>query len=247
MSRIWTIARREYKLYFNTPIAYIVGFVTLLVIGVIFYIVINLAAQQPGSQAPGVEFLMSWLYFPVLFFTLPALTMRLLSDEQRMGTLEILVTAPVRDWEIVVGKWLGALLFMVTVLAVTWVFPILLNRMVDPGIDQGLLMSGYLGLILVTSASVAIGVALSSFFENQVVSFISTLGALFAIFWLFGFAARAGSALVSQVFTYLSFGTHYSNTMARGVIALDDLVYFLSVTALALFIATVSLESRRWR
>ena len=103
------------------------------------------------------------LFVFLLLLVIPALTMRLIAEEQRMGTIELMLTAPVRDWEFVVGKWLGGVLTTLVLVAVTLVFPLTLNSMVSPGIDQGLLLANYLGLILVVSALVAIGVMISSF------------------------------------------------------------------------------------
>ncbi|MEJ2267113.1 MAG: ABC transporter permease subunit [Anaerolineales bacterium] len=145
MRNIWTIARREYKLYFSTPAAYMVAFMILLVLGVIFYA--NLTAAALQQSAPTVETIIG-PFITLLLFGTPAITMRLIAEEQRMGTIELLLTAPVRDYEMVLGKWLGGFLFMLTLIAVTLVFPLILNAMVDPGIDQGPLLSGYLGLVL---------------------------------------------------------------------------------------------------
>jgi ABC-2 type transport system permease protein len=172
--------------------------------------------------------------------------MRLLADEQRLGTMELLLTAPVRDWELVVGKWLGGFLFMVTLLALTWIYPIILNQMVDPGIDQGPLLTGYLGLILIVAALVAIGVAVSSLFSNQIAVFVATL-AVFLVLWLINVPSQAGGGTGSELLRYLDLGEHYYNTFYRGVIELADIVYFVSLTALALFLGTVSVETRRWR
>ena len=138
MRNIWTIASREYKQFFISPVAYAVAFLFLVVLGWIFFsnmlTAITYAAYQ--SYAPTVQIVISPMVTLFLFF-LPAITMGALAQEQRMGTMELLLTAPVKDWELVVGKWLGCFMFVLTLLAVTWVFPIALNAMVEPGIDQG--------------------------------------------------------------------------------------------------------------
>ena len=113
----------------------------------------NQATYQ--AYAPSVQIVISPMV-TLLIFVLPAVTMRSISEEMRMGTMELLLTAPVKDWELVVGKWLGAFLFMLTLLAVTWVFPIVLNFLVTPGIDQGILLTGYLGLALMVASIIAI-------------------------------------------------------------------------------------------
>src|SRR3989304_4288884 len=129
MHNIWTIAQREYKLYFATPIAYMVAFMILLIIGFIFYV--NLSAALAQQFAPGIDLVLGPL-ITLLLFGIPAITMRLIAEEQRMGTIELLLTAPLRDYELVVGKWLGGLLFILTLVALTWIFPFVLNALVDP-------------------------------------------------------------------------------------------------------------------
>jgi ABC-2 type transport system permease protein len=243
MRNIWTIAKREYKLYFATPIAYIVAFFLLIILGFLFYV--NLTAAALQQYAPGVEIILGPMVTLLIFGT-PAITMRLLAEEQRMGTIELLLTAPVRDFELVVGKWLGGFLFLVSLVAVTWIFPIVLNWMSDPGIDQGPLMTGYLGIVLICAALIAIGVAVSAFFSNQISAFFVTLGVVLLL-WLIGMPARATGAIGGSLLSYLDFSEHFYQTLYQGVIDLADVVYYLSVTALALFIGTIAIEFRRWR
>lgn len=246
MRNIWTIAKREYKLYFGSPAAYMVAFMILLVLGLIFYVNILAGSMQQFQQAsaPGVQVILGPMVTLFLFAT-PAITMRLLAEEQRLGTLELLLTAPVRDWELVVGKWLGGFLFILTIILITWVYPIVLNRLVEPGIDQGPLLTGYVGIVLFSMALVAIGVTVSSLFSNQIAAFFATLG-VYLLLWLIGMPAQAmggGGALLS----YLDFSEHFYNTLYQGIIELGDVIYYLSVTALALFLGTVFVEIRRWR
>lgn len=244
MRNVWTIASREFKLYFASPAAYLVAFMMLLILGLIFYANI-LAAMVQGSP-PGIQVILGPLT-TILLFATPAITMRLLAEEQRLGTMELLLTAPVRDWELVVGKWLGGFLFMVAILALTWLYPIFLNRIVDPGIDQGPLLTGYLGIVLLTAALVAIGVAISSLFSNQIAVFFLTLG-VFLVFWLLSMPTQAmGAGAGGELLRYLDLSEHFYNTLYRGIIDLTDIVYYLSVTALALFAGSVLVETRRWR
>jgi ABC-2 type transport system permease protein len=243
MRNVLTIAGREYRLYFATPIAYIVAFIFLLVIGFLFYATVSAGAIQ--QFAPGVDVVLGPM-MTLLLFGVPALTMRLIADEQRTGTIELLLTAPVRDAELVVGKWLGGFLFLTTLVALTWVFPLALNALVDPGIDQGPLLTGYLGLLLVCAALVALGVAISAMFSNQIAAFFATLG-LFLVLWLISVPNQATGGFGSNLLSYLDFSEHYYRTLFRGVIDLADVVYFLSVTALGLLIGTLVVELRRWR
>lgn len=245
MRNIWTIASREYKLYFSTPAAYLIAFMILLVEGILFYLNVQVAAQQ--QFVPGVEVVLGPLG-TLLMLATPAITTRLLSDEQRMGTIELLLTAPVRDWELVVGKWLGAFLFLLTIIAITLVYPILLNQFVDPGIDQGPLLSGYLGISLLTAAMVAIGVAVSSWFSNQIATFATTLGILVLLWWIVGPIAQVLGAVssASQLFQYLDLSQHFYENLIRGIIDLRDITFYVSLTALGLFVGTMSVETRRW-
>lgn len=238
----------------------------------------------------------------MLALSVPALTMRLISDENRMGTLELLLTAPVQDWELIVGKWLGGLLFLLTVLAVTLIYPIILNiyetpgtnlqwqvlsffiliialvamfwnlvtgkrlealfillgiwvvaivaaillyHFTVPGIDWGLTISSYLGLILVAAAFLGLGVGISSMFSNQVAAFFVTLGVFIFLWWMFGFIAQFAQG-ASDIFSYLDMGAHFNNNLNAGTINLSDIVYYLSLAALGLFGGTVAVETRRW-
>ena len=139
MRNVWVIARREYKHYFSTPISYAVAFAILLIVGLIFALTVfgaYQAAFSGGAGAPDIKGVAGTFTF-MLVLSVPALTMRLISDEHRMGTLELLLTAPLQDWELIVGKWLGAFMFILSVLAVTLIYPFILNLVETPGIDQG--------------------------------------------------------------------------------------------------------------
>jgi ABC-2 type transport system permease protein len=215
----------------------------LLVLGIIFYA--NIAGSMIQQFPPSIQGVLGPL-MTILLFATPAITMRLLAEEQRLGTMELLLTAPVRDWELVVGKWLGGFLFLLTILAVTWLYPIVMNQMVDPGIDQGPLITGYLGVVLICAALVAIGVAVSSLFANQIAVFFATLG-IYLVLWLIGIPTQAMGAGGSELLRYLDITEHFYNTFYQGIIDLSDVIYFLSLTALALFLGSVSVETRRWR
>jgi len=246
MRNVWIIARREYKLFFISPVAYVVAFFFMLLLGWFFYSALRDAIIQSTFQpyTPDVQVIVSPLV-TLLLFVMPAITMRSISEEMRMGTMELLLTAPVKDWELVVGKWLGAFLFMLSLLAITWIFPIILNFLVEPGIDQGVLLSSYLGLVLMVASLVAIGVFISSLFNSQVVVFVVSL-AIVLLFWLVRPASTTTGGLSNQILMYLNFIEHYLN-FYKGSIDLSDIVYYLSLTSLALLFGTVSVEMRRWR
>jgi ABC-2 type transport system permease protein len=248
MRNTWTIARREIRLYFASPVAYIIGLLILLITGIYFVLVIYLAGQSAfttgSAAAPGPDLVVGLMIF-LFLFAIPALSMRLMADEHRNGTLELLLTAPINEWELVIGKWLGSFVFVLIIIAVTLVYPIVLNGLVTPGIDQGLMMANYLALILAAAAFLAIGTALSSFFNNQFAAFFATLAVLFFLWVVIGWPSvvMQGSG---GVFDYLSMSKHFSS-MQSGTIALADIVYYLSLTALGLFLGTVAVEIRRWK
>ena len=243
MRNVWTIAGREFRLYFVSPVAYTVATMILLILGGIFAINIYLGLSS-GEIPPDGRIVIGPLV-TILLFATPALTMRVLADEHRMGTIELLLTAPVRDWELVVGKWLGAMGFVLAVLAVTWVYPIILHRMTTPGIDQGVLLSNYIGLVLMAAAMVAIGVMISSFFSSSVAAFFTTLAVMLGLWIVGGFASGASGGF--DLLRNLSFVDHFYTNFYQGILDLGDAVYFLSLSALALFLGSQAVEARRWR
>ncbi|NPA93774.1 MAG: ABC transporter permease subunit [Chloroflexi bacterium] len=246
MRTVWIIARREFARYFTTPAAYLAAFLFLLILGIIFYANVAASAVKAnlmGGYAPGVEIIVNPMV-SLLVFIIPAITMRLLAEEQRMGTIELLLTSPVRDVELILGKWLGSFLFMSVLILITLVYPITLNQLVDPGIDWGTVLTGYLGLLLMAAAFTALGTAISALFSNQIAAFVATL-ALFLVLWLIGFPAQSMNA--SPIWQYLDFSQHFYNTLAQGILDLRDIVYYLSITALGIFAGTMIVETRRWR
>jgi len=249
MRNIWTIARREYKHYFISPIAYIMALVVLLVIGIYFTIVLYYYSNQAmmyGATPPDTTIIIGPMA-TIFVFATPALTMRLLADEQRMGTLELLLTAPVRDGELVIGKWLGAFFFVLTIIAITLIYPIILNRLSNPGIDQGIMVASYIAIILLVASYVAIGTAMSSFFSNQFAAFFATLAVLLIFWWLIRLPTYIlPSGFFNSLFTYLDLNGRF-NSMLGGSISLSDIIYPFSLITLGLVLGTVAVEIRRWR
>jgi ABC-2 type transport system permease protein len=247
MRNIWTIAKREYDNYFNSPLAYVVALAILLPLGIYFALIMWISADQAffGGGAPEATPI-NWLFVFLMVFLSPALTMRLLSDEARMGTLELMLTAPVRDFELVAGKWLGAMLFVLSIALVTLVYPIIMNNFVSPGIDWKLMLSSYIGLILVCSAMLALGVGVSALFTNQFAAFFTTLGLFFFLWFMIGLPASY-LPTGGGVLEYLSLSTHFSQNLNNGTMTLGGIVYYLSLTALGLFVGTTAIEIRRWR
>ena len=236
MSPALVISRREIRTYFNSPVAYIVVTVFTVITGYLFFTQLFLEKQAELRQLFG--------FMPFLFmFMVPAVTMRLLADERSSGTLELLSTMPVRDWEVVVGKFLAALALVATAIGLTLVYAITV-KLLGP-LDRGPAIGGYIGLVLMGGAFVAIGVMCSAFTRNSIIAFIAAFGVCFALY-LFGRLTQFMPPAVQPVVSFLSIDGHFDN-IGRGVVDSRDVIYYLSVIATCLLLATTSLESRRWK
>jgi ABC-2 type transport system permease protein len=235
MSPALVISRREIRTYFNSPVAYIVVTVFTAITGYLFFTQLFLEKQAELRQLFG--------FMPFLFmFMVPAVTMRLLADEKSTGTLELLSTMPVRDWEVVVGKFLAALALVGTAVGLTIVFAISV-RTLGP-LDRGPAIGGYIGLLLMGGAFVSIGVMCSAFTRNSIVAFIASFGICFALY-LFGKLTQFVPEAIQPVISFLSIDGHFEN-IGRGVIDTRDVIYYLSIIGTCLLLATTSLASRRW-
>ena len=248
MRNIWTIAKREYDQYFISPVAYVVAFAMLLTTGVLFAINFFFYTQNAFQNFGVPDFgPISGTFVFLLVLSAPALTMRLISDEARMGTLELLLTAPVRDHELVIGKWLGAMLYILSLLLVTLIYPIVTSRFVTPGIDWYVVLTSYLGMILLAGVFLALGTAVSAMFTNQITAFFVTLALFITMWWLVGFPAQVIPGDAARIFEYLDMKSHFYGALDSGIINLSDLVYYISLIALGLFTGTAAVEVRRWR
>ena len=235
MRRTLTIAKREFIGYFNSPAAYIVICLFMILMGVFFwnpFFLINRATVR------GMFDMMSVLLLP----TAPAMTMALLAEEKRTGTLEVLLTMPLKDSEVIVGKFLGALGLLTVLLLLTLPYPISVATLGQ--LDWGPVLAGYLAVFLQGAAMLAIGVLASSWTENQLIAFFSSAMICFALWIVSRFLPFVPQAVASPL-EWLSFDYHYSS-MLRGVIDSRDVIYFLSITGFSLALAFRSLESRRW-
>ena len=232
------IMRKELRTYFVSPVAYVVIAAYLAMSGFFFAILVLAPA---GSVESSLNIVFGNVAV-ILLLVAPALTMRLLAEEQRAGTIELLLTSPVQDWEVVVGKYLASLVLFLIPVAMTFVYPLFLMRYQAP--DIGPVVGGYLGLILFGASFLAIGVLASSLSQNQVVAALVAVAILIAL-WLIGAFSTSARPPVSTVLNYLSIISHYSE-FGRGLIDTKDVMYYLGVIATALFLAVRSLESRRW-
>lgn len=243
MRNVWTVAKREFNMYFASPVAYAFAFVIFLVLGVFFYADFANAANQQGS--PDATRTIS-LFVTLLLFFSPAITMRLMAEEQRSGTIELLLTAPVREWELVVGKWLAAFGFFVLLVLASLIYPLILGRFVTPGLDNGLLAAAYLGLILIVAAFLSLGLFVSALFTNQIAAFFGTMAIGLGL-WIISYPAQNATGPTAALLHSLDFSSHFYDNFSRGVIDLTDVVYFVSISVFFLFLAARTVESRRWR
>jgi ABC-2 type transport system permease protein len=229
------IFRKELRSYFNSPVAYVVIVVFLAIIG--YFHTSNLFLMNIASMRLTFEFA------PLVFlFIIPAITMRLISEEQKSGTIELLATKPLLDAEVIAGKFLAAWALIGLTLVPTLLYFITMATLGD--IDNGPVIGGYAGLVLMAGVYVAVGLLASSLTENQIVAFIVGFLLCFALFMLDKVLIYVPGFLTTTV-EYLGTDAHYQN-IARGVIDSRDIVYFLSLTGLALFLSVVSLERRKW-
>ncbi|MCS6899843.1 MAG: ABC transporter permease subunit [Myxococcales bacterium] len=240
------IAQRELKSYFTSPLAYVVICLTQLLLGVLFFLYRGGFWQVDRAT---LDRLFEYAPYGLCLLVIPVITMRLIAEEKSTGTLEMLITLPVNDWEVVLGKYLGALGLVLILVLSTVVYPVAM--FIWPwklgAIDWGPVKAGYLGLGLMSAAGTAIGLLISSVTRSQVIAFFVTFATLFTLVVLLGvggeFAAKAG---VGTVVTFLSFQSHMTN-FARGLIDTRSVVYFLSITVFSLMIAFRALESRKWK
>ena len=237
MKTTWIIAKRELNSYFDSLTAYIVLVLFLGFSGLFTWILGNdifMVGQASLRSFFGVAY---W----TLFIFIPALTMRLIAEENRSGTIELLLTKPVTDRQLVGGKFLAALLLVVIALAFT--LPYVITVASIGNLDQGAVFCGYLGLILLSGVYISIGLYASSLTSNQIVAFLIAIfiGLFFQI--IFDMLARTFNGVTGQVFNFLSVSTHFES-MSRGVIDTKDLIYFLSLMLLALKMAEDSLAKR---
>jgi ABC-2 type transport system permease protein len=231
------VARKEVLAYFTSPMGYIVALVYLALTG--FFFGLSLSGVFPEARIEG--YIQPSRF--ILILLAPALTMRLLAEEQKLGTLELLLTAPVRDWELVLGKFLASFAFLIVTLSLTLYYVILLYAFGNP--DSGPIWSSYLGLILYGATALSVGLLASSLTNNQIISLVVGFGILI-ILALIDQAATLVGGVASTVLEQAGLGTHLDD-FSRGVVDTSHIVYYITATAIFLFLTVRSLETRRWR
>ncbi len=233
---ILAVAEREIRSYFVSPVAWVVTAMFIAMWGFLFGIII------PGSREANLRPVLS--NFSVTFLLAgPLLTMRLLAEESRTGTLELLLTQPLREVELVLGKYLGAVFFLVVMLVATLYFPILLEAFGNP--DEGPMVAGYIGVLLQGMAFLAIGLMASSLTQNQIIAAVVTFVSLLML-WLSDALSRILGGTAASVAQYVSITKRFED-MPRGILDTKDIVFFLSIIVACLFITTQIVAARRWR
>jgi ABC-2 type transport system permease protein len=253
MNNILAIAHKELKSYFSTPIAYIViGFFALL-FGYFFYVMLVIFNQQSlqlgGLEGGNVDInqqLIRPLFLNasvILLFVLPLVTMRTYSEEKRSGTIELLLTSPVTDVEIIIGKFIGAITLYAAMLAITMIHMALLFSYGNP--EWKVVVTGYLGLLLMGGCFISVGLLISSLTKNQIVSGMITF-AVFLLLWVINWPASFAGPRTQNILNYLSITDHFDD-FTKGILDTKHLVYYFSVMAFGLFLTARSVDTERWK
>jgi ABC-2 type transport system permease protein len=228
LQTLWVIFKHEFSLFFISPIVYFIGAGWLFFAGLFFTFAMN--NYNSGATEPSMTSVLGSLAF-LLIFIAPAITMRMVSEEIRTGTFELLFTAPVRDWIFIL---------------LTIPYPLILIWRGTP--DTGLMLAGYLGIWLLAGAVLAIGILTSSLSQYQLVAFMIGMAVLITLWLSDAFVSLVSGVVASDVLTEITLQSHYHRTMlSRGLVDPVDIGYFIGVILLSLFIATQVLGTRRWR
>ena len=236
MRNVWAVATRELRSYFLSPLAYVVIALFLALSGYLFALIL---ANGRQASLSGLVQNVSVLYL----FIVPAISMRLLAEEQRTGTVELLLTNPVQEWEIVAGKFLSSIMLILVMLGLTLLFPLFLFVFGNP--DRGPIITGYVGVLLQAAAFLSVGLWASSLTQNQIVAAIVSF-ALLLILWLSDNLGQFLGGTIGTIVSYTSVINHFQS-FPQGVIASQDVVYYLTLIGAGLVLSTLSLQSRRYR
>ncbi|MGH7453803.1 MAG: ABC transporter permease subunit [bacterium] len=259
MKNFLAILERELKSYFLSPVAYVVLGFFIVATGLFFYNIINwfdrismqsMMMAQQYRQAPQPVNVNMMAIRPLLhniaiigLFLMPGLTMRLFAEEKRQGTMELLATSPLTNWQITLGKFASALVFYLVMLLATGVFVGLLFFFGNPELMP--ILSGYLGLLLVGGCFISLGLLFSAFTENQIIAFVSAFAVNVAILAL-GWLANFSGPTLAQFFSSISPIEHFDD-FSKGIIDTKHLIYYLSFMFGGIFLTYVTVESARWR
>ncbi len=243
MRNMLAIARRELQSFLVSPIAYLVTAAFLLISGLYFWFTLNWMVTY--RDVPTIRYTVEFMIV-VFVFAAPLVTMRLLAQERRMGTLELLLTSPVKEWELVMGKFLGGFALYLLMVIPTLLYPLTLEIFGNP--DWGPIWSSYQGLLLFGAVLIAVGLLASALTENQIVAAVLGLAGNLLLWFFVGIPTYdpASSPRLVQILKILDLRQHL-DTFLSGALDTRDIVYCLSMTAFLLFVTTRILEARRWR
>lgn len=255
MRNLYPIFKKEVRSYLSSPIAYVVWGIFLGVSGYFFYNIfalfnmVSYQAMDNPSIARNLN-VTEQVVRPmfgnmsiILLFMTPMLTMRLFAEERKSGTLELLMTYPVKDLEVILGKFSACMVLVLLMLGFTAVYPSILIITGNP--EVGTIISGYMGLVLLSAAFVSLGIWFSSLTENQIIAAVLSFGSLL-IFWILGWAIEMAGGKASIFFSHISVFEHVQN-FSKGVIELRDIVYYLMFAFTFLFMTATTLQSWKWR
>ena len=238
MNKIFIIARKELSSFFDSLIAYILLVVFLGVAGIFTWLLGGGDVFFRGQADLQVFF--SWAYW-ILFVFIAALTMKMFAEENRSGTIDLLLTRDVTDWQVILGKFFACLDLIIIALLCTLPYYITVATLGD--IDHGATIAGYFGLVLMSSVYISIGLLASALSKNQFVAFLMTLFVGIFFHFVFGMIASNLTGSLGGIVSYLSLQEHFAS-ITRGVVDSRDLVYFITVTLLALVLTEVTLGKR---
>jgi ABC-2 type transport system permease protein len=241
MRAIWIIFRKEVVQYFSSPLAYLIGAAFLLLTGITFNNDLAFAiTRRPVDPAliPRLLTLMMVLFAPLL-------TMRLLAEENREGTTELLLTAPISDFSIVVGKYFSAWFYYTLLLLLTSAYQVILLQISTP--DMAHTIGAYIGIWLYGGATLALGMAFSAATDNQLLAAFLSTTALLVLYFADSIGWIVSNLDLAQIFYNLGIQGHFLPSFAQGIIRAEDVVYYAGVITVALFVAIRILESKRWR
>ena len=252
MNNVMAIAQKEMRSYFASPIGYVIIGLFALLFGWFFYnylgyFVRSSEQMMMGGQTPNVNQQMIRLLLlnsaVIILFIMPMITMRTYSEEKRSGTIELLLTSPVSDVEIILGKFFGAMGLYAGMLGVTLLYIAILFWYGNP--EWKPIAAGYLGLLLMGGCFISVGLLISSLTKNQIVAGIATF-AVFLFLWVINWMGETAGPTAREIVSYLSITEHFDD-FARGVIDTKHLVYYLSFITFGLFLTAKSVDSERWR
>lgn len=240
MNKVIAVFKKDLKSYFLSPIAYVTIGIFLLLLGVLFYLstIATTVSQREATMENAF-----WNMISILLVIIPIITMRLIAEERRTGTDQLLLTSPLSSWSIVLGKYFAALTVLMTALIITLIYPAVLYAYSEPKIDLSVVVSGYLGVLLIGGSFIAVGLFVSSLTESQVIAGVVSF-AILLILWSLDWVGDFTSQVAKTIFSYLSVTSHF-NDFSIGVLDTGNIFFYLSFIFVFIFL-TVYVIEKSW-